>query len=341
MTDIRVAVIGTVFVDCKGLAYEHYRPEGRNLGRVEFVHGGVGRNVAENLAYLETPVTFVSTVDESGLGQEIRERLQKNGVAVDYLLNVSDSGMGMWLVIVDEKGNVAGSISHMPDLKPLQKWLEDRGEALIREASHIALELDLNESIAEHVLKLARRERKPVYGLPGNLDIVMKRPDLLDELACFICNEHEAGQLWGQTLSGDDPESVLDPLHHFLKERKLSRMVVTLGANGAVYCDRERGEAGYCPAEKVEPVDTSGAGDAFFSGTVAGLCRGLDLESAVRIGTKAAAWTIRCEESTYAELGKRLREDETCSMLWERTPARGSRRLDEKCRQEETKTAPS
>ena len=45
-----MVVIGTVFVDIKGFPDDLYIPEGRNAGRVEIVHGGVGRNVAEDIA---------------------------------------------------------------------------------------------------------------------------------------------------------------------------------------------------------------------------------------------------------------------------------------------------
>ena len=45
-----MVVVGAVFVDVKGFPEDNYIPTGRNAGRVEFVHGGVGRNVAEDIA---------------------------------------------------------------------------------------------------------------------------------------------------------------------------------------------------------------------------------------------------------------------------------------------------
>ena len=63
-----IVVIGTVFVDVKGYPDYAYIPAGRNAGKVERVHGGVGRNVAEDIANCELRPTFVSLVDESGDG---------------------------------------------------------------------------------------------------------------------------------------------------------------------------------------------------------------------------------------------------------------------------------
>ena len=58
-------------VDCKGFAKQKYHPLGRNLGGIQFVHGGVGRNVVQNLANLGLNTTFLSSVDGTGIGQEV------------------------------------------------------------------------------------------------------------------------------------------------------------------------------------------------------------------------------------------------------------------------------
>ena len=63
-----IVVIGAVFVDIKGYPLATYIPGGRNAGRVEQVHGGVCRNVAEDIANVELRPTFVSLVDDTGTG---------------------------------------------------------------------------------------------------------------------------------------------------------------------------------------------------------------------------------------------------------------------------------
>ena len=294
----RVAVIGTVFVDCKGLAASTYLPLGRNLGRVRFVHGGVGRNVAENLALLNCQTCFVSTVDDSALGREVADRLGQAGVRLDYLPVVRDGGMGMWLAVMDQNGDLAASISQMPDLGFLEELIEKKGREIIEEATHVALELDLNEQISRKVIELARASGKQIYGIPGNLDIVMHHRDLLLNMDCFICNDIEVGRLLGTSLVGLEIEKIQDILVAFTTRAGLHSMVITLGERGSVYYDASTGERAYQPAVRTEVVDSSGAGDAFFSGTVAGLIRGLPLGKAVVLGTRLASLTIQSEENT-------------------------------------------
>ena len=73
-------------------------------------------------------------------------------------------------------------------------------------------------------------------------------------------------------------------------------MVVTLGENGSVYADAD-GRCGASPARSVIPKDTTGAGDAFFTGIAASLTYGLSMEEACRNGTVLAAETIMSYEN--------------------------------------------
>ena len=284
-------VIGAVFVDVKGFAREPYMPEGRNVGDVQLAAGGVCRNVAENLANLGQPVQFVSMVDDNALGREVREGLRALGVDDSYVL-CAPRGMGRWLAILDEKGDLAGSISRQPDFTPLQALLEERGEEIVSATDGIVLEFDMNAAIAERVMALAARFEKPVYSIVGNMGVILKHTDYLRHVACFICNEMEAGRLFERDLTRIPPEEMLAVLRPGSAARGISSMVVTMGEQGSVYVDNRTGAFGICPPHSVEVVDTTGAGDAFFSAAVAALMRGEPLARAVELGTDLAARTL-------------------------------------------------
>lgn len=308
---IQIGVAGTVFVDCKGFAAAKYVPLGRNVGSVKFVHGGVGRNVAENIARLGVPVSLLSSIDQGGIGQDVACRLTAAGVDISFLAEMPECGMGMWLAVMDEAGELAGSISQMPDLQGMADMLTRRGREWVARTSHIALELDLNEAIAKQVLQLAREARRPVYGLPGNLEVVLAAPDILQGLDCFICNHIEIGRICGREFYEEDPPAVLRCLPEFAERHRLRSVVVTLGARGCAYWDVKSGESGVQPALKVTVVDTCGAGDAFFSGTVAALARGEKMSQAVVLGTQVAACTIQSTENNCLALTQELAKIKT------------------------------
>ncbi len=304
-----VSVIGTIFVDCKGFAKQNYQPDSRNVGRIQFVHGGVGRNVAENLALLGVATTFYSSVDDSGIGLEVLARLQQARVNTDSITRTSGNGMGMWLAILDEKGDLAGSISQMPDLQHLQASLQTHQQSIMEQTSHLVLELDLNEAISRQILAQAKAHQRPVYGIPGNLEVILHNRGLLADLECFICNNYEADRLMDTDFTSLSIDEMQDALTEYVHKSGLRSMVVTLGAKGSVFYSVSDKEAGYQPVYPVQIVDSSGAGDAFFSGTVMGLVRGLPLRDAVICGTKVAGWTIESEENNCKDLADKIELD--------------------------------
>ena len=113
-----IVVIGAAFVDIKGFPQDMYIPNGRNVGRIEYIHGGVSRNVVEDIANVELRPTYVGIVDDSPLGRDVLRKLQNHKVNTDYVLSRPD-GMGTWLAVFDNNGDVAGSYDGLP-------WLQVR-----------------------------------------------------------------------------------------------------------------------------------------------------------------------------------------------------------------------
>ncbi len=285
-----IVVIGTVFVDVKGFPSGTYVPNGRNAGHVEYVHGGVARNVVEDIANLELRPTFIGTVDETSMGRDVVEKLARHKVNVDYVKTVPD-GMGTWLALFDNNGDVAGSISHRPDTYLSYPVLEAHGDEIFKDCDSVILELDLHKDVVKKTFELAEKYNKKVYALVSNMSIAVERRDFLQKLDCFICNEIEAGILFLDDYENTSPEEMRDILAEKIKAANITSMIVTMGAKGAVYAD-VYGNKGLVPAKKVVVKDTTGAGDAFCAGAMSGLTYGKTFEEAIQIGTTLAASVI-------------------------------------------------
>ncbi len=290
-------VIGTTFVDIKGFSKNSYDPQGRNLGEVKFVHGGVGRNVVEDFANVGMPVSYVGMLEDSAIGIEVERHLESIGADLSHMVKAPDHGIGMWLVILDENGDLAGSISKMPNISYLEEYLNAHGDEIVSGAEAVVLEVDLNERIAEMIVKLAKRYEKDVYSIVGNMSVILARKDLIRQTNCFICNEVEAVKFFGEDFSDCTVERALSLLPKAAEDAGLQSVVVTLGEHGAVYYEKGKDGAGFCPPCPTKVVDTTGAGDAFFAGTVMGLIRGASLAEATGYGARLASATISREEN--------------------------------------------
>ena len=290
-----IVVIGAVFVDVKGFPEANFIPTGRNAGRVEHVHGGVGRNVAEDIANCELRPTFVSLVDESGDGADVIRKLKNHKVNTDYIWTTRD-GMGTWLAVFDNDGDVAASISKRPNLLPITDILDRHGDEIFSNADSVVCEIDIDKEIVKRVFKLAQKHNKKVFSVVGNMSIALERRDFLKSIDCFVCNIQEAGLLFFDDYSDRTTTDMADILAEKVMAAQIPSMIVTMGGDGAVYADIH-GDKGWCPARKVEVKDTTGAGDSFCAGVAIGLTYGKSLAEACNIGAHLAASVIVTSEN--------------------------------------------
>lgn len=290
-----IVVIGTVFVDIKGFPDDNYIPGGRNAGRVETVHGGVGRNVAEDIANVELRPRFVSMVDDSAEGAEVLRKLKNHKVDTSCVLTVPDS-MGMWLAVFDETGDIVASISKRPAMDALAQMIEERGNEIFADCDSIVLEIDLDKEIIKSVFKYAEKYHKRVYAVVANMSIASQRRDFLQSIDCFVCNAEEADILFVSDMQELEPEELCEELSRRVVSARIPAMVVTLGSRGAVYADMH-GDKGVYPARRVKVRDTTGAGDAFCAGVAIGLTYGKTMREAVQIGTQLASSVITVSEN--------------------------------------------
>jgi len=290
-----IVVIGAAFMDIKGFPMDNYIPDGRNVGRIEYVHGGVARNVVEDIANAELRPTYVGIVDDTPMGDAVLRKLRNHKVNCEYVLTIPD-GMGTWLAVFDNNGDVAGSISKRPNMLPIVDLLKEKGDEIMAGADSVVLEVDLHKPLVKKVLDLAEKHGKPVFGLVSNMSIASERRDFIKRYACFICNRQEAGMLFVDDYTGKTREEMADILSEKVMQAKIPSMVVTLGGDGAVYADMY-GDKGVCPARKVQVKDTTGAGDAFCAGVSIGLTYGKRLNEAIEIGSMLAASVITSSEN--------------------------------------------
>ena len=292
-----MVVVGNVFVDIKGFPDNKYIPAGRNAGWVEFVHGGVGRNVAEDIANVELRPRFVSMVDDTEQGEAVLRRLVQHKVDTRFVAAVPD-GMGLWLAIHDATGDIVSSISKRPEMGALIRMLDEYGDEIFADADSIVVEIDMDQEVIKRVFRYAEKYGKKVFAVVANMSIASQRRDFFQSTDCFVCNAQEAGILFAddyfQTM---EPDELVEALSDRVVSARIPSMVVTMGSRGAVYATKD-GEKGHCAARPVQVRDTSGAGDAFCSGVAIGLTYGKSLPESADIGARLAASVITVTENT-------------------------------------------
>ena len=290
-----IAVFGCVFVDIKGYPLAPYIPQGRNVGRVLQVHGGVCRNVAEDIANIDLKPSFITVVDHSGTSTDVIAHLKRHNCDTRYILRSADA-IGTWLAVFDNNGDVAASISKRPDISLISRTLDEHGDTIFREADSVIVEIDMEEDLLERIFALAEQYGKKIYAVVSNMSIAMERRKLLQRTGCIVCNQQEAEQLFSEEYGEVQPQELAEILSRKIRQARIPSMVITLGERGAVYASAD-GESGWCAAQKVDVIDTTGAGDSFFAGVAVGLTYGKTLKESCEIGTRLAASVISTKEN--------------------------------------------
>jgi ribokinase len=228
-------------------------------------------------------VRFVGAVGRDGAGELLLEHLVGHGVDITHVTTV-DGPSGVAYVLVDDSAEnmivvaagANGAVAPMPEGS--DEWLN---------CAVLLMQLEL--PIAT-VLKAAQEARARGVRVVVNAAPVAPLPDEL--LACIdvlIVNEHECRELAGRSVT-DDAARLLAGV--------VSTVVVTLGATGAAWYEREA-KRGQVAPPTVEPVDTTGAGDAFCGVFAARLASGATVADAVRHAVVAGA--LSTEVSGAAE----------------------------------------
>ncbi len=290
-----IVVFGATFVDIKGYPDAQYIPAGRNVGKVIQVHGGVSRNVVEDIANVELKPTYVTVLDYSGTSSDVIEKLNKHNVDTRYIAR-SENGLGTWLAVFDNNGDVVASISKRPELDALDPILDEKGDEIFANADSIVVEIDMEVPLLKKIFSLAEKHHKDVYAVVSNMSIAMERRDLIKRTSCLVCNDQEAGLLFSEDYKATTMEEMSELLSQRIKMAQIPKMVVTMGELGAVYASLD-GKYGVIPPQKVDVLDTTGAGDSFFAGVAIGLTYGKSLEEACRIGTRLASSVISTKEN--------------------------------------------
>ena len=170
--------------------------------------------------------------------------------------------MGTWLAVFDHNGELAGSISHRPNLMPIYSILEENGDAIIENSDSVVAEIDMDEEIVEKVVYLCQKHNKKLFGVVSNMNIAIERKDLLKQFDCLICNQLESSILFSRDFKEISAEELSHTLIDELQQSEFNSLIVTLGEAGSLYV-KNNGESGFCQARQIEVKDTTGAGDAF------------------------------------------------------------------------------
>ena len=288
-----VTVVGGANTDICGAPAGCLVRHDSNPGRVTLRHGGVGRNIACDLALLGLKVRFLGAIGEDALGLSVLDGLRAYGVDCSLSRIVKGERSSVYLYVTDERGEMDVGVADMDVTAQITPaWLRGRLDAL--NASDAVL-LDGNLS-AETIEWLAAHVRVPLYADPVSTAKAPRLLRALDRLTAIKPNLLEARALTGRGTPEDCAEALL--------AAGVKRVYISLGKDGLLAAEGE--ECIVLPCETLPIVNTTGAGDAALAALIWADRRGRDLTACALAALHAGAVTSTCEEANHPDLARQM-----------------------------------
>ncbi len=244
--------------------------------------GGSGANVAVAIAKLGFKAGFVGRLSQDENGQTLLHAFENEGVDVAACQMRPDLPTAMCFIAVDASGNRsmvalggAGSIETAGEL--------DR-DYLTR--ARLLYLTDVNPIVVHTIRELTRAQGSPIVFNPGGIASARGLDNLfalLSEVDIILLSRSEAHNLLPAYL----PEQVPD----LLCAQGARNVIVTMGEKGLAYANPQQSKI-FPAFPSLQVVDTTGAGDAFAAGLVAGILMGKSIEESVNYGRATASLKI-------------------------------------------------
>jgi pseudouridine kinase len=277
-----------------------------NPATVTVSAGGVGRNVAENLARMGVTVALVSAIGRDPDGDYIVGETEVAGVDMRHTV-VTARPTGTYAALLDDTGDLLIAVSSLGALGVLGVDAIDARRALIANAQLLILDCNLPTPALVRAAEVARASGAAILVDPvsvpraSGIDVLLQNGIPIHTITPNLDEVHTLTSVTGSSRT--DLCAAARELHL----RGVQNVWIRMGVHGSFFstADQRGDNDSGATSAKVQmiaaaaatQVDATGAGDAMLAGYVAGLLDGLDTFAAAQYGRAAAAITVESDRT--------------------------------------------
>ncbi len=282
-------VVGGINVDICGKSFAPPVASDSNPGAVSMSLGGVGRNIAHNIALMGVDVRMLSAYGDDMNGDRVASACSKIGIDLSRAQRVAGGTTSTYLYITDEKGEMVLAINDMAICEKITPQYLEENLDLLQNAQVVVADANLSQ---EALAFLAENLTVPFFIDPVSTVKAVKIAPILSKVHTLKPNKIEAELLSGVKINS--PEDAEKAAKALLK-KGLRRVFISMGAEGVFAAtEKEQLWQGILPGKM---VNTTGCGDAFMAALVWAYLEGMDLRTTAKAGLAAGAVAMESEET--------------------------------------------
>jgi pseudouridine kinase len=298
-----VVVVGGANMDVKARSARTAVSATSNPGTGSMAAGGVGRNIAENLARLGTRTHLVAAIGSDGLGDQVLAATSGAGVHVEHVRR-SARATGTYTAVLDADGELVVAVADMAATDELSPEQVNAARDLLAAASLVVLDGNLSTATLGFALDLAMAAGVRVLLEPVSVPKAAALAHLVDAdrpLFAITPNRDELAALTDLPTSTDGQvQRAAQALH----DRGVELVWVRLGDRGSLLSAADG--LTELSAVRADVADVTGAGDAMLAAFCHALLTGSDPAGAAAYGHAAAALTVASPHTVRPDLTDRL-----------------------------------
>ena len=276
-------VVGAINMDIRGMADIRYPQAASHPGSVHCSAGGVGRNIAHNLALLGRDVHLISAIGNDFYGETLLEEMRRAGVNVSNCIRLHGHSTATYLAIANKQEETILAINDTHILQQLTPQLLNTSRDLIRHAGVVLADCNLTPEALEWVFTIA--DEIPMFVDTVSEFKANKVKNWYSRIHTLKPTQNELEILWGQPIKDDnDRIRAVNSLH----QQGVKRIFVYL-KDESVFCSDKDGEQFLLTAPAHTTVDSFGADDGFMAGLVYSFLEGYSFRDSARFAIACAA----------------------------------------------------
>jgi len=314
----KVVVVGGANLDIKGYS-PNYIKGSSSPGWIEESSGGVGRNIAEDLALLGQEVVLLTTISSDHFGQKLKEETKDVGVDISHfkITSAQEYKTGVYLAHLDQNGDLIGAVNDMRILKEIDcNYLQEKRK-IIETSAMLIFDTNLEQSTINFLVELCSEKKMTKIADAVSVEKALKLKGKLESLDYLRGNLDEI-EVAVDIIKIEETEKaqkleIVDRIdrikNYYEKNQYLPELVISAGKDGAYYISRQDGKVKLKHFNAVEInseeiVETTGAGDALTAGLAAGIMNKYSVAEAIELGIKASALTVKSELTCNPDLAE-------------------------------------
>jgi len=272
-----------------------------NISHVHSSAGGVGRNIAENLALLGNHCILLTALGDDAFGNRIAFDCEKLGIDTSHAFIDTEHPTSTYIDILDDSGDMCLATNDMRILNYLPKDYFTSNAELIQNAAAVVIDANLSTEQIEQITDIAFNARVPVYADPVSTIKAEHILSSLPKMRFIKPNAMELAKLSGMSAETDEE---IEKAAASLLDKGLKQIAVSLGSKGAYYAERS-GISFFVKLNKAaEMVNASGAGDSFTAAYVYKDINGADANEKIEFAMYCGMLTVQCKDTINPEIAK-------------------------------------